>query len=112
MNRKKNKVDELPMGKSRAFQVQELLRHLSTDSSNEIFKEDSSKVSLSKSLVGGNTNICKARVLNFMQSEHIIQGLLLLNYYNNIDFHLADLLCFIDFFQEITFHLFPRHGQD
>lgn len=72
--RKKNKVDDLAMVKPCVYQTQELQGHLSTDSSNEIFKDDMNKFPLSKSLVGGSTNICKTRVLNFIQSEHIIQG--------------------------------------
>lgn len=32
-------------------------------------------MSLSKSLVGGSTNVCKRRVLDFLQTERVLQGL-------------------------------------
>lgn len=74
LNRKKNKVDDPPNRKPNTFSAQNLLTSLSNGSNNDDFKEDPSMRSLSKSLVGGNMNICKTRVLNFMQHDRIVQG--------------------------------------
>jgi hypothetical protein len=81
LNCKKNKVDEFRIRESNSFRAQELLHQLSADSSNENFKDETCKMPLSKSLIGGGINVCKTRVLNFVQTERIIQGLLLLNCY-------------------------------
>lgn len=44
---------------------------LSNVSNNEDFKDDSCVSPLSKSLVGGSMNICKTRILNFVEQ---VQG--------------------------------------
>ncbi|KAL8458740.1 hypothetical protein ACS0TY_036303 [Phlomoides rotata] len=74
LNCKKNKVDEYPIRKPNAYSAQQLMSLLSSDSSNENLKDDSCKMLLSKSLVGGNINACKTRILNFMQTERVVQG--------------------------------------
>ena len=76
LNCKKSKVDEYPMRKTNVFPAQQLLALLSNDSSNENFKDESCKMPLSTSLAGGNMNVCKTRVLNFMLTERIVHGLL------------------------------------
>ncbi|KAL6496917.1 hypothetical protein OROGR_028846 [Orobanche gracilis] len=72
LNHKKNKVDESPRRKPNAYSAQELMRHLSTDSNNEILKDETFK--LSKSLIAGSMNVSKTRIMNFIQTERIIQG--------------------------------------
>lgn len=74
LNCKKSKVDEFPMTKTNVFPAQQLSVHLSNDSSNENFKDESCKMPLSTSLAGGNMNVCKTRVLNFMLTERIVQA--------------------------------------
>ncbi|XP_055829140.1 protein PHYTOCHROME-DEPENDENT LATE-FLOWERING isoform X2 [Solanum dulcamara] len=74
LNPKKSKVEEYSSRKPNVFPTQQLHIHLSNDSNNENVKDDSCKMSLSKSLVGGSTNVCKRRVLNFLQTERILQG--------------------------------------
>ncbi|KAL0319464.1 UNVERIFIED_CONTAM: protein PHYTOCHROME-DEPENDENT LATE-FLOWERING [Sesamum angustifolium] len=74
LNCKKNKVDEYPMRKPNAYSAQQLVSHLSSDSNNENLKDETCKMPLSKSLIGGNMNVCKTRILNFIQTERIIQG--------------------------------------
>ncbi|KAK6124703.1 hypothetical protein DH2020_041558 [Rehmannia glutinosa] len=73
LNNKKNKVEEYPIRKPNTYSAQHLATHLSSDSNNENLKDETCK-SLSKSLVGGNMNVCKTRILAFTQSERIIQG--------------------------------------
>nr|GEW89416.1 hypothetical protein [Tanacetum cinerariifolium] len=41
---------------------------------NKIPKDETYKMPLSKSLVGGSMNVCKTRVLHFVQSERVLQG--------------------------------------
>ncbi|KAL6585219.1 hypothetical protein OROMI_004508 [Orobanche minor] len=72
LNHKKNKVDEYPRRKPNAYSAQELMRHLSSDSNNEILKDETYK--LSKSLIAGSMNVSKTRIMNFIQTERIIQG--------------------------------------
>ncbi|KAL6560011.1 hypothetical protein OROGR_005128 [Orobanche gracilis] len=72
LNHKKNKVDEFPRRKLNAYSAQELMRHLSSDSNNEILKDETYK--LSKSLIAGSMNVSKTRIMNFIQTERIIQG--------------------------------------
>ncbi|MCD7457832.1 hypothetical protein HAX54_036388, partial [Datura stramonium] len=74
LNPKKCKVEEYSSRKQNAFPTQQLLIHLSNDSNNENVKDESCKMLLSKSLVGGSTNVCKRRVLTFVQTERILQG--------------------------------------
>ncbi|KAK2979496.1 hypothetical protein RJ640_008380 [Escallonia rubra] len=64
-----------PLRKPGENSAQQLMRHLSGDSMTENFKDEKCKLPLSKSLVGGNMNVCKTRVLNFMQTERIPQGI-------------------------------------
>ncbi|KAL3839244.1 hypothetical protein ACJIZ3_023835 [Penstemon smallii] len=73
LNSKKNKVDELPIRKPTTFSAQLLASLLSSESNSENLK-DECKMPLSKSLVGGNMNACKTRILNFVQTERILQG--------------------------------------
>ncbi|KAH6793288.1 nuclear receptor coactivator [Perilla frutescens var. hirtella] len=74
LNCKKSKVDEYPMRKPNAYSGQQLMSHLSSDSNSENLKDETCKMPLSKSLVGGNMNTCKTRILNFIQTERILQG--------------------------------------
>lgn len=76
LNCKKNKVDEYPIRKPITYSAQQLMSVLSSDSNNENLKDDSCKMLLSKSLVGGNINACRTRILNFMQTERVMQGVL------------------------------------
>lgn len=80
---KKNKVDEYPIRKPNSFSAQQLKSLLSSDSNNENLKDDSCKMLLSKSLVGGNINACKTRILNIIQTERVMQGV--------FDFQICDI---------------------
>lgn len=73
LNNKKNKVDEYK--KSTAFPTQQLNHHLFNDHNTENPKDEACKMPLSKSLAGGSMNVCKTRVLNFLQTERVLQGL-------------------------------------
>ncbi|OIS97163.1 hypothetical protein A4A49_08145, partial [Nicotiana attenuata] len=73
-NRKKNKVDEYSRRKQNVYPAQQLLLHLSNNSNNENFKDEPCRMALSKSLFGGSMNICKKRVLTFLQTEEVLQG--------------------------------------
>ncbi|XP_048139527.1 protein PHYTOCHROME-DEPENDENT LATE-FLOWERING [Rhodamnia argentea] len=73
LNRKENKAD-YPVRKPGPFPTDSLLLSLHNVSNDENFKEDSCARPLSKSLVGGSTNICKTRFLNFVQPERYLQG--------------------------------------
>lgn len=84
LNCKKSKVDEYPMRKSNAFPAQQLMSQLSSDSNSENLKDDTCKMPLSKSLVGGNMNVCKTRILNFVQTERVLQGELTFKLLNTI----------------------------
>ncbi|KAK9078386.1 hypothetical protein SSX86_002443 [Deinandra increscens subsp. villosa] len=72
LNLKKNKVDDYITNTT--FSTQQLYHHLSNDLNNENPKDEACKMPLSKSLVGGSMNVCKTRVLNFMQTERVLQG--------------------------------------
>ncbi|PHT45852.1 hypothetical protein CQW23_15010 [Capsicum baccatum] len=72
LNPKKSKIEEYSSKKPNAFPTQQLLIHLSNDLNNENVKDESCKMSLSKSLIGGSTNVCKRRVLNILLP--ILQG--------------------------------------
>ncbi|KAL6568319.1 hypothetical protein OROHE_004003 [Orobanche hederae] len=72
LNHKKNKVDEYTRRKPNAYSAQELMRYLSSDSNNEILNDETYK--LSKSLIAGSMNVSKTRIMNFIQTERIIQG--------------------------------------
>lgn len=73
IDHKKNKVD-YPAMKPGAFPTEHLSVCLHNVSNDVNFKDDSCTRSLSKSLVGGSTNICKTRVLKFLQLERNLQG--------------------------------------
>lgn len=73
LNCKRNKVEDCPVKKP-TFSPQELLGRLSMASHNEDIKDDTCKMPLSKSLAGGSMNVCKLRVLNFVQAERVVQG--------------------------------------
>ncbi|KAI3775149.1 hypothetical protein L1987_49718 [Smallanthus sonchifolius] len=72
LNLKKNKVDEYST--NLAFSTKELSHHLFNDLNIENPKDEACKMPLSKSLVGGSMNVCKTRVLNFVQTERVLQG--------------------------------------
>ncbi|MFS7981096.1 putative transcription factor Spt20 [Helianthus anomalus] len=72
LNLKKNKVDEYST--NMAFSTQQLNHHLLNDLNTENLKDEDCKMPLSKSLVGGSMNVCKTRVLNFVQTERVLQG--------------------------------------
>uniref|UniRef100_A0A6N2MU29 Uncharacterized protein n=1 Tax=Salix viminalis TaxID=40686 RepID=A0A6N2MU29_SALVM len=74
LNRQKNKVDDYPIKKSKTYSPQHLSLHLSNSTSNEEFKNDTNATQLSKSLVGGNMNICKMRFMDFIITEGVLQG--------------------------------------
>ncbi|XP_022842611.1 mediator of RNA polymerase II transcription subunit 15a [Olea europaea var. sylvestris] len=74
LNSKKNKVDQYPIRKPQTYSAQQLALHLSNDSNNENLKDEMCKMPLSRSLVGGNMNVPKTRILNFVQTERILQG--------------------------------------
>ncbi|KAA8540341.1 hypothetical protein F0562_024740 [Nyssa sinensis] len=74
LNCKKNKTDEYPIRKPNTYPAEQLLLHLSSDSNSENLRDETCTMPLSKSLVGGNMNICKIRVLNIVQRERILQG--------------------------------------
>ncbi|KAK3022148.1 hypothetical protein RJ639_045287 [Escallonia herrerae] len=73
-NCKTNKVDEYQIRKPGTHSAQQLMLHLSSDPMTDNFKDETCKMPLSKSLVGGSMNVCKTRVMNFMQTERIPQG--------------------------------------
>ncbi|KAI3803322.1 hypothetical protein L1987_31472 [Smallanthus sonchifolius] len=72
LNMKKNKVDEYR--RNLAFSTKELSHHLFNDLNIENTKDEACRTPLSKSLVGGSMNVCKTRVLNFVQTERVLQG--------------------------------------
>ncbi|KAJ0745003.1 putative transcription factor Spt20 [Helianthus annuus] len=72
LNLKKNKVDEYST--NMVFSTQQLNHHLLNDLNTENPKDEDCKMPLSKSLVGGSMNVCKTRVLNFVQTERVLQG--------------------------------------
>ncbi|XAR49868.1 hypothetical protein NMG60_11004036 [Bertholletia excelsa] len=75
INRRKNKVDEHPVRKTTTtYPVQQISVLLSTDPNSENFRDETCTMPLSKSLVGGNVNVCKIRVLSFMQNERTLPG--------------------------------------
>ena len=65
-------MDEYPIRKPSTYPTQPLSVLLSSDANSENFRDET--CSLSKSLVGGNMNICKIRVLNIVQTDRILQG--------------------------------------
>ena len=71
-------MDEHPIRKATKYSPQQLLGHLSSDLNSENFRDETCTMPLSKSLVGGSMNVCKTRVLNFVQTDRILQGLLCL----------------------------------
>ncbi|KAF3451997.1 hypothetical protein FNV43_RR08093 [Rhamnella rubrinervis] len=72
LNCKKNKVDDYPIRKPNSYPAQQLNAHLSDVS--EDFKDEPCPMPLSKSLKGGSMNICKTRVIAFLQPERVVQG--------------------------------------
>ncbi|KAK1436924.1 hypothetical protein QVD17_02708 [Tagetes erecta] len=75
LNRKENKIDEYKPTKT--FPTQQLKDALFND---DIFEDRTCEMPLSKSLMGGNINTCKTRVLNFVQNEPLLpeNGLLVI----------------------------------
>ncbi|KAL1810626.1 protein PHYTOCHROME-DEPENDENT LATE-FLOWERING [Daucus carota subsp. sativus] len=73
VNCKKNRVDDHPLKKSNIYSAQQLMHHLSSDANTENLKDESCKMPLSKSLVGGSMNVCKTRVLNFVPPDRSVQ---------------------------------------
>ncbi|KAL1538079.1 protein PHYTOCHROME-DEPENDENT LATE-FLOWERING-like [Salvia divinorum] len=74
LNCKKGKDDAYPMRKPSTYSTQQLMSHLSSDSNNENLKDKTCQMPLSQSLVGGSMNACKTRILNFIQTQRILQG--------------------------------------
>lgn len=74
LNYKKGKDEEYPMSESSTYSTQPLVSHLSSDSNNENLKDKTCQMPLSNSLVGGSMDVCKTRILNFIQTERILQG--------------------------------------
>ena len=74
LNCKKGRDDEYPMSKSSTYSTQQLMSHLSSDSNNESLKDKTRQMPLSNSLVDCSMNVCKSKILNFIQTERILQG--------------------------------------
>ncbi|XP_047310415.1 protein PHYTOCHROME-DEPENDENT LATE-FLOWERING-like [Impatiens glandulifera] len=75
LNRKTNKgVENYHVRNPGKFPAEKIASFLSSDSNNENTGDETCTMPLSKSLVGGNMNVCKTRVLNFVQTEQILQG--------------------------------------
>ncbi|XP_043704157.1 protein PHYTOCHROME-DEPENDENT LATE-FLOWERING-like isoform X2 [Telopea speciosissima] len=71
---KKNKVDDHPIvRKPMTYSTQQLSFCLS-NVNNEDLKDAACVRPLAKSLIGGSMNICKTRVLTFLQTERRVQG--------------------------------------
>ncbi|KAI3684135.1 hypothetical protein L6452_33354 [Arctium lappa] len=70
--RKKNKIDEYK--ENTTFPTQQLIHYLFNDQNDEILEDEECKMPLSMSLIGGNMNICKTRVLKFVLYERLPQG--------------------------------------
>ncbi|GJS46563.1 hypothetical protein Tco_0596684 [Tanacetum coccineum] len=68
----KNKVDEYK--NTTSFLTQQLNNCLFNDQNNEIPKDETCKMPLSKLIVGRSMNVCKTRVLHFVQSKRVLQG--------------------------------------
>ncbi|XP_059455958.1 protein PHYTOCHROME-DEPENDENT LATE-FLOWERING-like [Corylus avellana] len=69
LNSKKNKVDNYPIRKPNTYSIQPLSTYLSNASNDEDLKDDANAKSLSMSLASGSMNICKIRVLKFIQPQ-------------------------------------------
>lgn len=74
LNSKKSKVAQPANVKVSGFSANLLPTHLLNDSNSDNLKDESCILPLSKSLVGGSMNVCKTRILNFIQTERILQG--------------------------------------
>ncbi|KAI4330719.1 hypothetical protein MLD38_028978 [Melastoma candidum] len=68
LNRKKKAVDH-PVKKPGTFSADNLMLCLHNTSNSEVFKDDSSEMPLSKSIIGGNMNIYKIRVMNLTHQD-------------------------------------------
>lgn len=73
LNCKRNKVDNYSIRKPNAYQAHHLKALLSK---NDDYSDDTCKMPLSKSLLGGNMNVLKTRMLVFVQPERVLQGVL------------------------------------
>ncbi|CAN1169101.1 Protein PHYTOCHROME-DEPENDENT LATE-FLOWERING [Linum perenne] len=73
LNRKRNKVDDYSR-KQNTYNPQLLGVSLSNAANYEDFKDETTERQLSKSLLGGNINVLKRRVMNFIQGERVLQG--------------------------------------
>ncbi|CAN0877730.1 Protein PHYTOCHROME-DEPENDENT LATE-FLOWERING [Linum grandiflorum] len=73
LHRKRNKVDDYSR-KPNTYNPQNIAVCLSNAANHEDFKDEANERQLSKSLVGGNNNVPKIRVMNFMQGEQVLQG--------------------------------------
>ncbi|KAK6914660.1 Spt20-like, SEP domain [Dillenia turbinata] len=71
LNSKKNKVDDCSR-KPNTFNLQPVVHCLAAVGNIEDCKDEA--MPLSKSLVGGSMNVPKIRVLNFVQTERVLQG--------------------------------------
>ncbi|XP_024972953.1 uncharacterized protein LOC112511526 isoform X2 [Cynara cardunculus var. scolymus] len=70
--RKINKIDEYK--ESTTFPTEQLIHYLFNDHDDDTLKDEGWKMPLSMSLLGGNMNICKTRVLKLVQYERLPQG--------------------------------------
>ncbi|KAI4324809.1 hypothetical protein MLD38_030263 [Melastoma candidum] len=68
LNRKKKAVDH-PVKKPGTFTADNLMLCLHNTSNNDVFKDDSSEMPLSKSIIGGSMNIYKIRVMNLTHQD-------------------------------------------
>ncbi|CAN1827913.1 Protein PHYTOCHROME-DEPENDENT LATE-FLOWERING [Linum perenne] len=79
LNRKRNKVDDYSR-KQNTYNPQLLGVSLSNAANYEDFKDETTERQLSKSLLGGNINVLKRRVMNFIQGERSNDGTVAMHY--------------------------------
>ncbi|KAF5181649.1 Phytochrome-dependent late-flowering [Thalictrum thalictroides] len=74
LNRKKKKGDDYPARKPLSYSTQLISSHLSDGQNSEDLNDSTCMTPLSKSLIGGNMNVCRIRALTFVQTERRLQG--------------------------------------
>ncbi|KAF9599270.1 hypothetical protein IFM89_036568 [Coptis chinensis] len=90
LNHKKNKIDDYPVRKPMSYSTQLLSSHLSNALINEELKDPDNPNPMSKSLIGGNTNICKTRALTFLQTKRRVQVAMQYGDIDDNDFQLVE----------------------
>lgn len=72
-NRKKKNMDGYK--RSTSFSIPQLFDCLLNDDDNDnSLKDETCRMPLSMSLVGGSMNVCKTRVLKFVKAGYVSQG--------------------------------------